>query len=105
VVNPTPRPLYPQGEVPVPIAQEAGWTSRGWYGSLWGKSKSLLARVQFTAAMWLGTSLFWFVKQRYFVFIYRRFGRHYPSHLLQSCSPRRFLLHPFKMGKTGCPKR
>jgi hypothetical protein len=28
------------------------------------KNKSLLARIQVTAAVWLGTSLFWFVKQR-----------------------------------------
>ena len=27
VVNGTPRPFYPQGRDPVPIVQEAGWTS------------------------------------------------------------------------------
>ena len=62
------------------------------------KSKSLLARFRFTAAVWLGTSLFWVVKQRYFVFIYQHFGTEYPSHLLQSCSPRRFLLAPLQDG-------
>ena len=37
VVNATPRPLYPPGKNPVPIVQEAGWTS----GPVWTDAEDL----------------------------------------------------------------